>query len=220
MERLTRRLVDSVDVHRNDRVRLVDRKVLGPAVDLTRAREDDLHARVVLPAGLENRELGTTVDLEIGERVGHRVEVTRLAGQIEEHVLTNDERTQAVRVADVRDVHRHTVLDPGDVRSISAVFRHEGVDEDDVRGRVDELAGKVRTEKAQPAGDQDALTAKVLRESGFHHLSPSSPAGTTSACRNTDRASTRPTRPRAGVSAPSSTTTRTPSRCAAPTVAA
>ena len=89
----------------------------GAAVDLTRAREDDLDLRVVRAARLENRELAAAVDLEIGVRVAHRVEVARLAGQVEEVVLPSDEMAEAVLVADVRDVHRDVVLDAGDVEA-------------------------------------------------------------------------------------------------------
>ena len=41
---LAGRLVDAVDVGRPHEVRFVDRQRIGPAVDLARAGEDDLHA--------------------------------------------------------------------------------------------------------------------------------------------------------------------------------
>src|SRR5712692_10020898 len=77
-------LVDAVDVDRSQDVLLVDRHVVRATVDLPCAREDNVDARVDRPAGLEQGQLRSAVDLEIDQRVGHRIEVTRLAGEIEE----------------------------------------------------------------------------------------------------------------------------------------
>ena len=102
---LAGRLVDAVHVDGHE-VRLVDGQVLRPAVDLARAGEDDLHRRVVMAAGLEDRELAAAVDLEIRVRIAHGVDVARLAGEVEEIVLIADEVVQAVLVAHVGDVDR------------------------------------------------------------------------------------------------------------------
>ena len=63
---LSRGLVDAVDVDRLQRMLLVNRQVSRPSVDLARAREDDVDSWIVVAAGLEDRELGATVDLEVG----------------------------------------------------------------------------------------------------------------------------------------------------------
>ena len=55
-------------------------------------------------------------------RVGHRVEVARLAREVEDDVLPTNEVAQAVLVADVRDVHAHAILDAGDVVQVAAVL--------------------------------------------------------------------------------------------------
>ena len=83
---LAGRLVDAVDVGRPHEVRLVDRQRVGPAVDLPRAGEDDLHRRVVVAARLEHRQLAAAVDLEVGVRIAHAVDVADLAGEVEDHV--------------------------------------------------------------------------------------------------------------------------------------
>jgi hypothetical protein len=67
-------------------VLLVHRQVVGLAVDLARAGEHDLHAGVVVAARLEQRELAAAVDLEIGVRVPHAVDVADLAGEVEDHL--------------------------------------------------------------------------------------------------------------------------------------
>src|SRR6185312_939416 len=58
-------LVDAVDVGRTQRVRLVDREVLRPAVDLPRARMDDRYLGRDRAAGFQQVKLGGRVDREI-----------------------------------------------------------------------------------------------------------------------------------------------------------
>ena len=73
------------------------------AVDLPRPRVDDLHPGVVLAHRLQDPELAAAVDLEVGEGIGHRVDVADLAGEVEEHVLAAHQVLHAV-AAHVRDV--------------------------------------------------------------------------------------------------------------------
>ena len=112
--------------------------------------------RVLVPARLEDRELAPRVDLEIGVRVGHRVEVARLAGEVEEDVLVANEVAEAVLVADVGDVHRQPVLDAGDVVEQAAVLGHERVDDRDHRAQLEQLAREVGADEAEATGDQNA----------------------------------------------------------------
>ena len=65
---LARGLVDAVDVGRPHEMRLGHGQAVGLAVHLPRAREHDLHRRVVVAARLEDRQLRPAVDLEIGVR--------------------------------------------------------------------------------------------------------------------------------------------------------
>src|SRR5229473_5692510 len=60
---LARELVNSVHVDRIDRVFLIDWQILRPAVDLSRAGENDFQVAVVQPAGFQNVELGRSVDI-------------------------------------------------------------------------------------------------------------------------------------------------------------
>ena len=62
----------------------VDGKIVGRAVDLTRAREYDFDRRIVLPARLEDGQLSTCVDIEIDERLLHGIHVAGLADQVEQ----------------------------------------------------------------------------------------------------------------------------------------
>ena len=147
-----------------ERVLLVDGQVVRAAVDLAGAREHDASVGILMTARLEDGELAAAVDLEIGERVGHRVEVARLPREVEQVVLALNQVLQAVLVADVGDVHADLVLDPRDVVEVAAVLGDQRVDENDAATRLDEHARQVRADEAEPAGDQDALAAELLSE--------------------------------------------------------
>src|SRR5262249_60442111 len=97
---------------------VVDRQILRAPVDLPRSGEDDAHLGVVVPACLEQRELALAVDLEIGEWIVHGVEMTRLAGQVEDDVRSTDQAREGVVVANVADVDRHAILDARDVEPV------------------------------------------------------------------------------------------------------
>src|SRR5690606_41170315 len=64
-------------------------------VQLTRAREDNPHLRVVFAARFQNRKLCPAVDLQIGEGIVHRIEMTGLP-QIEEHTSELQSRENLV----------------------------------------------------------------------------------------------------------------------------
>jgi hypothetical protein len=123
-----RSLVDAVHVHGTDRVPLVDWEILRTAVHLARAREDDAGVRVHASAGLDQRELGRAVDLQILERRLHRVLVARLAREVEDEAAILHQHAQPVPVADVRDVEPDLVAEIRDVVEIAPEVVAEAVD--------------------------------------------------------------------------------------------
>ncbi len=90
---------------------LVDGQPIRPSVDLARAREHHLGSRVVLPARLEEGELAAAVDLEIGVRIPHAVDVAHLAGEVEDHLAVAYEVGHRRALPDVRDVDAQPILD-------------------------------------------------------------------------------------------------------------
>ena len=158
---LARDLVDPVHVHRLQQVILVDRQVERAAVDLARAGVDDLQLGVVLAHGLEHAQLARAVDLEVGHRVGHRVDVAHLAGEVEEHLLPAHEVLHAVP-AHVGDVDADLVLVAGEVEQVAAVVGQQAVDRGHVRADVRERPAQVRADEAEPAGDEHAAALVEL----------------------------------------------------------
>ncbi len=138
---LAGQFVDAVDVDGAERVPLIDGEPLGPAVNLPRAGKHDADPRVDLPARFQDRKLRAAVDLQVGERILHRIEMARLAGEVEQEVLAVEMRAQAIAVAHVGDVHADAILDPLDVESVAAVFGHQAVDQRDLCARNRPAAG-------------------------------------------------------------------------------
>ena len=86
MEQLRRVLGHAVDVDRGDRVVLVDGKVPRAAEQLAGRGEDDHRVRRRDAQRLEEHEVAAGVHVEVEDRVGHRVGVADLSGQVE-HVV-------------------------------------------------------------------------------------------------------------------------------------
>ena len=112
-------------------MRFRDRQRIGAAVYLPGPGEDDLDRGVVAAAGLEDRELASTVDLEIGVGILHAVDVTHLAGQVEDHVLVANQVVHGALLPDVGDIHTHPILDVSDVEQVPAVLGNQRIDEQD-----------------------------------------------------------------------------------------
>src|SRR5687767_13656236 len=79
--------MDSVNIDRPQRVLLIDREILGTAIDLPRAGEDHTDLRIVMTAGFENGELGSDIDLKVRSGIADRIHVAGLAGKIEKVIL-------------------------------------------------------------------------------------------------------------------------------------
>src|SRR4051812_1296552 len=172
-------LVDAVDVGRPHQMRFRNWQRVGAPVHLARTGEDDLDVRVVVAARLENRQLGAAVDLEVGVRVLHAVDVTDLPGQVEDHVLVLDQVIHGRLLADVRDVDANAAFDPVDVEQAAAVFGEQGIDDQDLRAERDERVREVAADETEAARDHDLATAIEVavaaggarRRSGAHGFS-------------------------------------------------
>ena len=169
---LARRLVDPVDVGRPHQVALVHRQVIGAAVDLARAGIDHPHRRVVASAGFEHRQLRPAVDVEIGLRVPHAVDVADLAGEVEDRVAILHQRSHRGLIADVGDVDPDRRHEPVQVEAIAAVLRVQRVDDQDVRAGLDQEPRQVAADEAHAAGDHHPPAAVELAQLRRHRRSP------------------------------------------------
>ena len=126
---LARHLVDAVHVGGVHQVLLVQGQVVGLAVLLARAREHYLHRGVVVPARFEQGKLAAAVYLQVGERVGHRVEVADLPSEVEDIVLVLHQEVHGGLGAYVGDVDAHAVLNARDVEGVAAVLGDKRIDQ-------------------------------------------------------------------------------------------
>ena len=102
----------------------------------------------MLAARFKNRELGSTVDVEVGIRVLHRVHMAGLAGQVKECVLPLDEVLEAVGITNIGNVDGYIRGSVWNIFRISAVEGNHGIHDGDLMTITCEPQCEVRANKA------------------------------------------------------------------------
>jgi hypothetical protein len=97
----------------------------------------------VLAARFEDRELAAAVDLEIGVRIPHAVDVTDLSGEVENHLAAAHEIVHRRALPNVGDVHPQPILESRDVEEVAAVVGQQRVHHQHVRAEVDQAAREI-----------------------------------------------------------------------------
>ena len=100
----------------------IDRQIFRPSVDLSGAGENDFQIAVVQPAGFQNVQLGRSVDIQIGHRIRHRVEMACLAGEIKEKLAFLDQRRHCGSIANIGQIDTHSIADVVNIKKVAAVF--------------------------------------------------------------------------------------------------
>ena len=153
-------------------MRLVNRQVLRPAVDLAGAGMNDGHLRSDGATQFKELQLRGAVDREIMVGRIHRVEVAGLRREIEQEVLPGQKMPHRFAIADIGDVDPHPVANVGNVRGIPAGLRHHAVNEQHLGAEPGESPGQGRADQAKAAGDHNAGIAKSGKtriRTGRHH---------------------------------------------------
>ena len=151
-------LVDPVHIHGFDGVRLVHGEIAGPPVHLPGAGEDDLRPGIFPAATLEQGKLAAPVDLEVGHRIAHAVDVADLARQAEDQVTTLDEIPETVGIPDVGEVDVHPVRNPFQVFQPGAVLAKHRVHHHHLGTPRDESVDEIAPDESDAARDQDLAT--------------------------------------------------------------
>src|SRR5262249_19428681 len=147
------------DVRRPYEMCLVHGERNGAAVDLTRSGKDDLHPRVVIPACLEDGELAAAVDFKVGVRVAQAVDVTHLAGEVEDDITALDQVVHRRRLGEVGAIDVDAIGDRVDVEQVAAVVRDERIDQQHVGAEIHQPAGEIAADEAEAASNHHGSTA-------------------------------------------------------------
>jgi hypothetical protein len=75
----------------------------------------------VSAAGLQDGKLAPAIDIQIGLGIGHRVDVTQSAGQVEHDLLTFHEMVHRELITDVGHVHGYTILEAGNIEKVATI---------------------------------------------------------------------------------------------------
>ncbi len=94
------------------------------------------------------------VEVEVAERVRHRLEVAHLAGHVEDHLGPAHERRHRLGVADVGDGRGDGRAATLDVAGGAAVLGNQRVDDLDPGPAGSQGQREVRADEAEPAGHE------------------------------------------------------------------
>ena len=121
-----------------------------------------------MAARLEQRQLAAAVDVEIGVRIAHAVDVADLAGEVEDHVAALHEVVHRAGLPHVGDVDRDLVFDAGDVEQVAAVLGNQRIDEQHVGAELHQPVREVAADEPETSGDHHAPAA--IEGVGAHRL--------------------------------------------------
>ena len=157
-----RQFIDSIYVNRVERVIFVYRQVLWPAVNLPCAREDDFDGRIVQPAGFQDRQLRGSVDVKISQRISHRIQMTRLAGKIEQKFTAFDQRRHRRRVPNIGQIDRYPVANFINIKEITPIFGNQAVHQHHPGIKFNQAARERRTDKTEASRNKYICSGKYF----------------------------------------------------------
>ena len=100
----------------------------------------------------------------------HRIQVARLARQVEQVIFALHQVAQAVLVPHVGDVYPYAVFNARDIEEIAAVFGYQAVHQRQPGAMRSQPMGQGRTNKTQAPADQHLLARKLRRAGWFSHV--------------------------------------------------
>src|SRR5262249_41301316 len=127
------------------------RQILGAAVNLSSAGKNNFHIRVVQPTCLQDMQLRNGIDIQVGQRIAHRIQVACLTGKIKKKVALFDQRGHGLCIADVSKLNAHLVAEIMDVEAVATVFRNQTINQRYVCPEGDKLPGQRRANESETA---------------------------------------------------------------------
>jgi hypothetical protein len=125
--------------------------------------EDDPYFRVDLAAGLEQRKLRNTINFDVLKGRGHRVHMARLACEVKDQVLSADEISQGVGIANVTNVDSDAVSNLSDVEEVAAGILVQAIDENNLGSCVDKASRQSRADQTDSTGYKNLRPKQLCR---------------------------------------------------------
>ena len=148
----------------------IDRQIFRTTVDLPRACEYNLQIAVVEPARFQNVELRRGIDIQIGHRIGHGIEMAGLAREIKKEPAALDQRGHRSGIANIGQIDNHAVADVVNVKRVAAVFRNQTVHQGDLCFEVDKASGEGRADETEASGNKDVRAGENLMIPGHRRI--------------------------------------------------
>ena len=113
-------------------------------------------------ARFQDLQLRGRVNIQIGQRIYHGIEMTGLTSEIEKKLSFLDERGHGCGVTNIGPIDSHAVANTVNIKEIAAVLRNQAVDQDDPGAQLDQSPRQGRANKAKTPGDKDIGASKNL----------------------------------------------------------
>ena len=146
---LSGKLIDSVNIHRSNRMFFIDGQIVWFAIKLTSTGKHNFNVRVFLSANFKDGKLCRSINVQICVWVSHRIQVTGLSSQIEEVVLVLYQGCNGERVTHVTDLYRNFITEIVNIELVASIMWHEAIYQSNFRLLRNQLPAKVRAYKAQ-----------------------------------------------------------------------
>src|SRR5207248_11136083 len=105
------------------------------------------------PAGFENRQGGKRIHMQIGKRIFHRVDVTDVAGKIEDVFLPANEPAHQQEVGSVTFDDLDILANGFNIEVIAAAGGIQRIDDADGGPHLNQTYREIAADEAQAAGD-------------------------------------------------------------------
>lgn len=139
-------------------MKFAHRQTLRTSINLSRAGENNLYVWIVVPAGLQQGQLRSTIQFQIVARVEQRVQVTDLSREVENDVNTTNYVVGNVIIPNVAANEFDPIGNAVEVERITSLLRHKRINDCHFDTQVNECVREIAADKPHAAGDQHGTT--------------------------------------------------------------
>jgi len=153
VESFTRHLADAIDVDRLQDMGFFERKAFRPSIGLTRSGINHSGIAIFMPAGFQNCERGNRVQMQVLERLLHRLDVADMTGEVEDELFPANQPPYQIKVATISFDHFDIVLDRLDIKVVAPTGWMHRIEKSYRGAGFDEANCEIASNEAETAGD-------------------------------------------------------------------